>query len=302
MTQPSGSRSLALKELLMRFAPAAAALSLCLAMTASISIAGTSGTPDPRAATLIAQGEAALAAGETEAAIDAFEAALAVDPGYTPIFIDLAEASRQSGLQGKAIRYYREALARDPRNFAAIAGEGAVLMEKGAVEMAKRNLAKLQSLCGDSCPETVALQGRIARGPSARLAADHLHFDQSPVPAAHVAQLVELIETNVISSKIAKEVFDHVWNGEGSPAEVVEKHGLKQVTDTGAIEKAIDEIIAANPDKAAGVAEKPQSLGWFVGQVMKATGGKANPAAVALLSYLKSEPARRVIQDHGYGL
>ena len=98
--------------------------------------------------------------------------------------------------------------------------------------------------------------------------------------APDVAQLVELIETNVISSKIAKEVFDHVWNGEGSPAEVVEKHGLKQVTDTGAIEKAIDEIIAANPDKAAAVAEKPQSLGWFVGQVMKATGGKANPAAV----------------------
>ena len=115
---------------------------------------------------------------------------------------------------------------------------------------------------------------------TARLAADNLDFDRSPVPAAHVAQLVELIETGVISSKIAKEVFDHVWNGEGSPAEVVETHGLKQVTDTGAIEKAIDDIIAANPDKAAAVAEKPQALGWFVGQVMKATGGKANPAAV----------------------
>ncbi|WP_226633983.1 Asp-tRNA(Asn)/Glu-tRNA(Gln) amidotransferase subunit GatB [Brevundimonas poindexterae] len=115
---------------------------------------------------------------------------------------------------------------------------------------------------------------------SARLAANDLDFDQSPVPAAHVAELVELIETNVISSKIAKEVFDHVWNGEGSPAEVVEKHGLKQVTDTGAIEKAVDEIIAANSDKAAAVAEKPQAIGWFVGQVMKATGGKANPAAV----------------------
>ncbi|MFC5374313.1 Asp-tRNA(Asn)/Glu-tRNA(Gln) amidotransferase subunit GatB [Brevundimonas faecalis] len=115
---------------------------------------------------------------------------------------------------------------------------------------------------------------------SARLAADGKDFSENPLPAAHVAQLVELIETNVISSKIAKEVFDHVWNGEGSPAEVVEKHGLKQVTDTGAIEKAIDEIIAANPDKAAAVAEKPQALGWFVGQVMKATGGKANPAAV----------------------
>jgi len=115
---------------------------------------------------------------------------------------------------------------------------------------------------------------------SARLTAAGLEFEQNPLPAAHVAELVELIETDVISSKIAKEVFDHVWNGEGSPAQVVEARGLKQVTDTGAIEKAVDEIIAANPDKAAAVAEKPQAIGWFVGQVMKATGGKANPAAV----------------------
>jgi len=115
---------------------------------------------------------------------------------------------------------------------------------------------------------------------SARLTADGKDFSESPLPAAHVAELVELIEANVISSKIAKEVFDLVWKGEGSPAEVVEKHGLKQVTDTGAIEKAVDDLIAANPDKAAAVAEKPQAIGWFVGQVMKATGGKANPAAV----------------------
>ena len=115
---------------------------------------------------------------------------------------------------------------------------------------------------------------------SARLAADGKDFDECPLPAGHVAELVELIETNVISSKIAKEVFDHVWNGEGSPSEVVEKHGLKQVTDTGAIEKAVDEIIAANPDKVAAVKDKPQALGWFVGQVMKATGGKANPQVV----------------------
>jgi aspartyl-tRNA(Asn)/glutamyl-tRNA(Gln) amidotransferase subunit B len=115
---------------------------------------------------------------------------------------------------------------------------------------------------------------------SARLAADGRDFSDNPLPAAHVAELVQLIEAGVISSKIAKEVFDHVWNGEGSPSQVVETRGLKQVTDTGAIEKAIDEIIAANPDKAAAVAEKPQAIGWFVGQVMKATGGKANPAAV----------------------
>jgi len=156
----------------MRFAPAAAALSLCLAMTASISVAGDNAAPDPRAAVLIAQGQAALAGGDPDAAIDAFEAALAVDPGYTPIFIDLAEASRQQGLQGKAIRYYREALERDPGNFAAISGEGAALVEKGALEKAKRNLAKLQSLCGDACPETVALQSSIARGVPARLAVE----------------------------------------------------------------------------------------------------------------------------------
>jgi len=156
----------------MRFAPAAAALSLCLAMTASMSLAGDDAAPDPRATALIAQGQALLAAGEPEAATDAFEAALAVDPGYTPIFIKLADAARAQGLQGKAIGYYREALERDPGNFAAISGEGAALVEKGAVEKARRNLAKLQSLCGDDCPETVALQSTIARGAPARLAVE----------------------------------------------------------------------------------------------------------------------------------
>jgi len=156
----------------MRYAPAAAALSLCFAMTASISSAGGVGAPDPRAAVLIVQGQTALEAGDAQAAIDAFEAALAVDPGHTPIFIDLAEAARRQGLQGKAIRYYREALERDPGNFAAISGEGAALVEKGAVEKAKRNLAKLKSLCGDQCPETLALQSTIARGVPARLAVE----------------------------------------------------------------------------------------------------------------------------------
>ncbi len=71
-----------------------------------------------------------------------------------------------------------------------------------------------------------------------------------------------------------------MWAGEGPPRERWLRRGLKQVSDTGAIEKAVDEIIAANPDKAAAVKDKPQAIGWFVGQVMKATGGKANPAAV----------------------
>jgi aspartyl-tRNA(Asn)/glutamyl-tRNA(Gln) amidotransferase subunit B len=116
----------------------------------------------------------------------------------------------------------------------------------------------------------------------ARLAKDGHEIVDSPLPPAHIAGLVELIENGTISSKIAKTVFEHMWEGKGimTPTEIVEQHGLKQVTDTGAIEKAVDEIIAANPDKAAEVALKPQALGWFVGQVMKATGGKANPAAV----------------------
>lgn len=155
----------------MRFAPAAAALSLFLATTASVTSASDRDA-DPRAAALITQGNAALEAGETQAAIDAFEAALAVDPAYTPIFLNLAEAARRDGLQGKAIRYYREALERDPQNFAAISGEGAALVEKGALEQAQRNLSRLESLCGSSCPETIALQARITAGPPARLAVE----------------------------------------------------------------------------------------------------------------------------------
>ena len=75
-------------------------------------------------------------------------------------------------------------------------------------------------------------------------------------------------------------MFEIVWSDGGDPAEIVEKRGLKQVTDTGAIEKAVDAIIAANPDKVEQVKAKPAMLGWFVGQVMKSTGGKANPQAV----------------------
>jgi aspartyl-tRNA(Asn)/glutamyl-tRNA(Gln) amidotransferase subunit B len=114
----------------------------------------------------------------------------------------------------------------------------------------------------------------------ARLSADGHEIADSPLPSSDIAQLVELIENGTISSKIAKEVFEHMWAGEGRPSEIVEARGLVQINDTGAIEAAIDTLIAANPDKAAAVKEKPQAIGWFVGQVMKETGGKANPATV----------------------
>ena len=115
---------------------------------------------------------------------------------------------------------------------------------------------------------------------AAKLAADGLEFDASPIPPADIAALVELIEKETISSKIAKQVFEHMWAGEGAPAAIVEKHGLVQVTDTGAIEAVVQKLIDANPGQAAAVKEKPQAIGWFVGQVMKEMAGKANPAAV----------------------
>ena len=117
----------------------------------------------------------------------------------------------------------------------------------------------------------------------ARLAKDGLDIDASPIPSDDVAGLVKLLEDGVISSKIAKEVFEHMWAGEGTPAQIVAARGLTQVSDTGELETLIDGLIAANPGQAAAVKEKPQAVGWFVGQVMKATGGKANPATVNAL-------------------
>jgi len=115
---------------------------------------------------------------------------------------------------------------------------------------------------------------------AAKLTAGGLDIEDSPLKPAAIAELVALIEEEVISSKIAKDVFERMWAGEGAPREIVEKQGLQQVSDTGALEKIIEDLIAANPGQAASVKEKPQAIGWFVGQVMKATGGKANPGAV----------------------
>ena len=118
-----------------------------------------------------------------------------------------------------------------------------------------------------------------------------LTISECPVQADQIGQLVDLISDQTISSRIAKDVFDLMFD-EGpdqgrNPADIVEEKGLKQVTDTGAIEAAVDEVIAANPDKVEQAKEKPKMAGWFVGQVMKATGGKANPQAVNQLVLAK---------------
>ena len=105
-------------------------------------------------------------------------------------------------------------------------------------------------------------------------------IEDTPVSADQLGAIVDLIQAGTISGKIAKDVFEIVWTEGGNPAEIVEKRSLKQVTDTVAIEKAVDDIITANPDKVEQAKAKPTLLGWFVGQVMKTTGGKANPQAV----------------------
>ncbi len=115
-----------------------------------------------------------------------------------------------------------------------------------------------------------------------RLNKEGLGVTESPIPAPSLGGIIDLISREEISGKIGKELFDLLWTEErgADPAEVVSRRGMKQVTDTGAIETAVDEVIAANPDKVLQAQEKPSLAGWFVGQVMKATGGKANPKAV----------------------
>lgn len=105
-------------------------------------------------------------------------------------------------------------------------------------------------------------------------------IEQTPVSADQLGAIIDLIKEGTISGKIAKDLFEIVWNEGGDPKLIVEERGMKQVTDTGAIEKAVDDVIAANPEKVEQAKAKPSLAGWFVGQVMKATAGKANPQAV----------------------
>ncbi|SET21534.1 Asp-tRNA(Asn)/Glu-tRNA(Gln) amidotransferase subunit GatB [Oceanicella actignis] len=108
-------------------------------------------------------------------------------------------------------------------------------------------------------------------------------ISDSPVSAEQLGGVIDLIASGDISGKIAKDLFEILWTEGGDPARIVEERGMKQVTDEGAIEKAVDEVLAANPDKVEQAKAKPSLAGWFVGQVMKATQGKANPQAVNAL-------------------
>jgi aspartyl-tRNA(Asn)/glutamyl-tRNA(Gln) amidotransferase subunit B len=141
--------------------------------------------------------------------------------------------------------------------------------------------------------ETADYFEAVAKGRDAKLAANWVinelfgrlnkegkDITSSPVSPDQLGSLVELIADRTISGKIAKDLFEIVWSEGGDPRAIVEQRGMKQVTDVGAIEKTVDEIIAKHPDKVADAKSNPKAIGWFVGQVMKSSGGKASPQAV----------------------
>ena len=134
-----------------------------------------------------------------------------------------------------------------------------------------------------------AAQGRDAKAAAdwvinelaGRLNKEGKAIAQTPASAAQLGAILDLIAAGTISGKIAKDLFEIVWTEGGDPKAIVEARGLQQVTDLGEIEKLVAAIVAANPDKAQQAKAKPRRTGWFVGQVMKASGGKANPQAVS---------------------
>ena len=113
-----------------------------------------------------------------------------------------------------------------------------------------------------------------------RLKKDDTDITESPVSPDQLGAVIDLITKGDISGKIAKDLFEIVYTEGGDPEQIVQERGMKQVTDTGAIEAAVDQVIADNPAQVEKAKANPKLAGWFVGQVMKATGGKANPKAV----------------------
>ncbi len=165
--------------------------------------------------------------------------------------------------------------------------------EKKARFMSTYNLSAYDAAVLAAEPPSADFYETVAKGRDGKLSANWVineffgrlnkegkTIETTPVSAAQIGGIVDLISAGTISGKIAKDVFEIVWTEGGNPAEIVETRGLVQVTDMGAIEKAVDKIIAANPDKVEAVKVKASMLGWFVGQVMKTTGGKANPQSV----------------------
>ena len=150
----------------MRLTPIALSISIALATMAS---AGHGQRPDDqidaRSTALLQQGQALVASGQYNQAIDVLESALAVDPRNRAAYVGIARAAQGQKLPGKAVKFYGEALALEPNDLTALAGQGEALVERGAVERAKRNLEKLKTACKGPCPQATTLAAVIAKGP-----------------------------------------------------------------------------------------------------------------------------------------
>lgn len=151
----------------MRFSPVAIGLAFAgLSISTSLHGQRADSQIDPRSLALLAEGRAAAAAGNLSGATDLIETALAVDPRNRPAFLELASVADRQQLPGKAIRLYREALAIEPNDVAALAGQGEALVQKGAMEAARENLTRIRTLCAKkACPEATTLGAAIAKGP-----------------------------------------------------------------------------------------------------------------------------------------
>ena len=143
----------------------AAAALMVLSVSTSLMAQRPDDQIDPKSLALLQEGRAAQAAGNVDGAQDALESALAVDPRNRQAFVVLAEIARGRGLPGKAIRLYREALALEPNDLAALRGQGEALVAKGATAKAKENLARIKTICSGDCADSTALAASIAKGP-----------------------------------------------------------------------------------------------------------------------------------------
>jgi cytochrome c-type biogenesis protein CcmH/NrfG len=152
-------------EMMMRIAAPAVALALVFSTVSSV---GLSRRPDvqinARSVALVTQAKTELAANRFDAAIDALETALAVDPRNRTAYMTLAQVARKQQLPGKAVRFYREALLLEPNDLAALSGQGEAFIQKGALAKAKENLGRIQKICVSSCPEQIALAAAIEKG------------------------------------------------------------------------------------------------------------------------------------------
>jgi aspartyl-tRNA(Asn)/glutamyl-tRNA(Gln) amidotransferase subunit B len=133
---------------------------------------------------------------------------------------------------------------------------------------------------GDSGRDAKLVANWVINELAGRLNREGKDITAAPIAAVQLGAILDMIAERTISGKIAKDVFDIVWSEGGDPRAIVEQRGLRQLTDVSALEKLVDDIVANNPDKVADAKSNPKAIGWFVGQVMKASGGKANPQAV----------------------